>query len=41
MEDTGRESERLKAGYEELEQSLAALERRMAADRDELSQYEK
>ena len=38
MEDTGRESERLKAGYEELEQSLADLERRMAADRDELSQ---
>ena len=38
MEDTGRESERLKAGYEELEQTLADLERRMAADRDELSQ---
>ena len=33
MEDTGRESERLKAGYEELEQTLADLERRMAADR--------
>lgn len=38
MEDTGRESERRKAGYEELEQTLADLERRMAADRDELSQ---
>lgn len=38
MEDTGRESERLKAGYEELEQTLADLERRMAADRDELNQ---
>ena len=38
MEDTGRESERLKTGYEELEQTLADLERRMAADRDELSQ---
>ena len=35
MEDTGRESERLKAGYEELEQTLADLERRMAADRDD------
>ena len=37
MEDTRRESDRLKAEYEKLEQQLAELEQRITADREEFS----